>query len=398
MDDNELDKLFGYDGGDEGSGADDSEHLQIVDPKEEKPGDKAEAGASDGEEPSSEEGNDGREEAAEPSDEETAEDEKQPGKEDGEEQPGADKEESGSEEGDVEETPEEAASGEKASEEHHKEAKKKRKPRVRLNGFGISVIVFFVLLLTLVLLFLFLPIFRVREVTVEGNVEMTDEEVLKEVGLEYNAHLMRGVSGNILDILSLNYGKTEEKIRRENPYIADITIAVRIPSEVKITVKERRKIAYVSTPDGYIALDRYGTVLEINSGKTKKGVSPVVYGITVESAKLGEKVKVTDENSYKQAIVVLGSILSADNATIGDKFNMFEHTTEVRILPSGYIFMTIYTESGKPVQVKLNKTDKINDKMTQLLFLFNSKAFDQITVRGTLDMTGDEYIFNSSAR
>ena len=109
-----------------------------------------------------------------------------------------------------------------------------------------------------------------REVTVDGNVEMTDEEVLKEVGLEYNAHLMRGVSGNLWDIVRFNYGKTEERIRKENPYISDITISIRIPSEVRITVQERRKIAYVSTPDGYIALDRNGTVLELNSGKIKQ--------------------------------------------------------------------------------------------------------------------------------
>lgn len=389
MDDNELDKLFGYDGGDEGSGADDSEHLQIVDPKDEKDSDKAETEDSAVEEASTEEGQEEASESDEASEEASSEGEEEQG---GEEQ-SEDKEEAESSD-EAEEKPEE----EKPSEEHHKEPKKKKKPKVRINAFGISFIVFFVLVVTLVLLFLFLPIFRVREVTVEGNVEMTDEEVLKEVGLEYNAHLMRGVSGNLLDILSLNYGKTEERIRQENPYIADITIAVRIPSEVKITVKERRKIAYVNTPDGYIALDRYGTVLEINSGKTKKDVRPVVYGITVESAKLGEKVKVTDENSYKKAIVVLGSILSADNATIGDKFNMFEHTTEVRIIPSGYFFLTIYTDSGKPVQVKLNSTEKINDKMTQLLFLFNSNAFDQITIRGTLDMTGDEYVFNASSR
>ena len=399
MDDNELDKLFGYDGGDEGSGVDDSEHLQIVDPKEKKPRDKAETQEPESEEPVKEVDADGEAEEAletegQGSDPESSENEE------GE----ADKEESGPESeeeqsGNAEEGKKaEEEAGDKPSEEESKKAKKKKKAKVRLNGFGISVIVFFVLIVTLVLLFLFLPVFRVREVTIDGNVEMTDEEVLKEVGLKYNAHLMSGVSGNILDILSLNYGKTEERIRRENPYIADITIAVRIPSEVRITVKERRKIAYISTPDGYIALDRYGTVLEINSGKTKHDVRPVVYGITVESAKLGGKVKVSDENAYRRAIVVLGSILSADNATIGDKFNMFEHTTEVRILPSGFIFLTIYTESGKPVQVKLNKTDKINDKMTQLLFLFNSKAFDQITIKGTLDMTGDEYVFNASAR
>jgi hypothetical protein len=253
-----------------------------------------------------------------------------------------------------------------------------------------------VLLITVVMLFLFLPAFRVREVTIDGNIELTDEQVLEEVGLRYNAHLMSGVSGNLIDILSFNYGKTEEKIRNENPYIADITISIRIPSEVRITVKERRKIAYVSTPDGFIALDRNGTVLELCSGKNTQTVSPVIYGISVESAKLGERVKVRDENSYKKAIIVLGAILAADNATIGDKFDMFEHTKELRVLPSGYMFLTIYTASGKPVQCKLNKTDKINDYMTRLLHLFNSNAFDQVTVKGTLDMTSDEFIFNPS--
>ena len=397
MDDNELDKLFGMDGGDEGSGADDSEHLQIVDSKEEKASE-AEKSADSGEEKdsgeeteSAEESSDGVEEESEASEEDAGEaaDTEEAGSEGGEEQP------SENTEG---EEPEAQETAEEPSEEHSKDKKKKKKAKVRLNGFGISVIVLFVLLVTLVLLFLFLPIFRVREVTVDGNVEMTDEEVLKEVGLEYNAHLMRGVSGNLWDIVRLNYGKTEERIRRENPYIADITITIRIPSEVRITVKERRKIAYVSTPDGYIALDRYGTVLEINSGKIKQDVRPIVYGISVESAKLGEKVTVRDENTYKKAIIVLGSILSADNETISDKFNMFEHTTEVRLLPSGYIFLTIYTASGKPIQVKLNSTDKINDKMTWLLYAFNSNAFDQVTIRGTLDMTGDDPIFNPSTK
>lgn len=393
MDDNELDKLFGMDGGDEGSGADDSEHLQIVD-SEGKKVSEAEGSEEDGreesagEEEAAEEGSDGNEEnaeAAEEVNEETGE--KEEPEAEGEEQ--ASEKEEGSEAEEIQEKP---------SEEHPKDKKKRKKAKVRLNGFGISVIVFFVLVVTLILLFLFLPIFRVREVTVEGNVEMTDEEVLKEVGLEYNAHLMRGVSGNLWDIVRFNYGKTEERIRRENPYIADITITIRIPSEVRITVKERRKIAYVSTPDGYIALDRYGTVLEINSGKIKQDVRPIVYGIGVESAKLGEKVKVRDENTYKKAIIVLGSILSADNETISDKFNMFEHTTEVRLLPSGYIFLTIYTESGKPIQVKLSNTDKINDKMTWLLYAFNSNAFDQVTIRGTLDMTDDDPIFNPSTK
>lgn len=429
MDDNELDRLFGYDGGNEDSGADDPEKSQSVESKEEKviegfevrnsgePADKKpvkkpgkkqpEKKDPDKKEPSKEEpkAKDKEENKPAPEEkEEKAEDkgseapekeaeasENKPegeGEKDSSEPSGgsAEKDESGE---DKEKEPE------KPAEEKEKKPKKKKR-RYRLTRAGVLFIILVVLLITVVMLFLFLPAFRVRTVTIEGNVELTDEQVLEEVGLQYNAHLMSGVSGNLIDILSFNYGKTEEKIRNENPYIADITISIRIPSEVRITVKERRKIAYVNTPDGFIALDRNGTVLELCSGKNTQTVSPVIYGISVESAKLGERVKVRDENSYKKAIIVLGAILAADNATIGDKFDMFEHTKELRVLPSGYMFLTIYTASGKPVQCKLNKTDKINDYMTRLLYLFNSNAFDQVTVKGTLDMTSDEFIFNPS--
>ena len=395
MDDNELDRLFGYDGGPEGNDADDPEHLQIVDSKDKKdvPEEKDSPDKKDDKDDSGEK--ESESESKEPSEEGTKEDPEQKPVEDNE---APESQEEG--EGEKQEQAGEPSKphAPKPSDEKEKEekAKKPKKPRRKLSRFGIGVIVFFVIFVTLALLFLFLPIFRVRSVTIEGNVELSDQQVLEEVGLKYNAHLMSGVSGNLLDILSFNYGKTEERIRNENPYISDISISIRIPSEVRISVKERTKIAYVSTPDGYIALDRNGIVLELDSGKTGKKVSPVVYGISVDSAKLGEKVVVRDENSYKKAIIVLGAILSADNATIGDKFNMFEHTTEVRIIPSGYIFLTIYTASGKPVQIKLNKTDKINDKMDKLLYLFNSNAFDQVTIKGTLDMTGDEFIFNAS--
>jgi cell division septal protein FtsQ len=387
MDDNELDRLFGYDGGTEGTDADDPEKKQKEEAKEVKTIEGFEARKASGSDPEEKDEKE-KDEDSETSEKKEEASEDKPEEEEEKESSGdsEEKEEGGEEK---EEKP--------AGPEKEKEKKpKKKKRRYRLTRAGVLFIILMVLLITVVMLFLFLPAFRVREVTIDGNIELTDEQVLEEVGLQYNAHLMSGVSGNLIDILSFNYGKTEEKIRNENPYIADITISIRIPSEVRITVKERRKIAYVSTPDGFIALDRNGTVLELCSGKNTQTVSPVIYGISVESAKLGEKVKVRDENSYKKAIIVLGAILAADNATIGDKFDMFEHTKELRVLPSGYMFLTIYTASGKPVQCKLNKTDKINDYMTRLLYLFNSNAFDQVTVKGTLDMTSDEFIFNPS--
>ncbi len=265
---------------------------------------------------------------------------------------------------------------------------------IPLSGKSVFAIVLALAVVVMVVLVMFLPAFRVRNVSVEGNVALSDQEILAAAGLEYDAHLMSGVSGNIFDILKLDYGKTEERIMKENPYIEDIRITIKLPSTVEIKVRERSKICYIRTPDGYAALDKDGIVLELSSFDSGKDVRPVICGLDVKYAELGKPVRIDNFNDYKKAIVVLGAIIAADNASVGGDYSMFEHTSEVRILPSGYIFLTIYSPSGKLIQIKLNSTDSIGDDMAWLLYAFNADAFDRVTVSGALDMTNDEYIFN----
>lgn len=264
---------------------------------------------------------------------------------------------------------------------------------IPLSGKSIAAICLALVFVIMVALVMFLPAFRVRNTSVEGNVVLTDQEILKAVGLEYDAHLMSGVSGNIIDILRLDYGKTEQKIKKENPYVEDIRITIKLPSTVDITVKERSKVCYIRTPDGYAALDRDGIVLELSSFDSGRTVRPVICGLNVKYAEMGKPVKIDNMNDYKKSIIVLGAILAADNASVGGDYSMFENTSEVRILPSGYIFLTIYSPSGNLIQIKLNGTESIGDKMAWLLYVFNGEAFDKITVDGALDMTGEEYIF-----
>ena len=265
---------------------------------------------------------------------------------------------------------------------------------IRQNRKGVIAACLAVAVIIMILLVVFLPAFRVRNAHVEGNVVLTDQEVLKEVGLEYDSHLMSGVSGNIFDILRLNYGKTEERVKQENPYIEDIRISVKLPSTVDIRIKERRKVCYIRTPDGYAALDEDGIVLELSSFDAKRTVRPVICGLNVKYAELGKPVKISNMNDYKKAIIVLGAILAADNASVGGDYSMFENTSEVRILPSGYIFLTVYLPSGNLIQIKLNGTDNIGDHMAWLLYASNSNSLDKLTADGSLDMTGDEYIFD----
>ena len=386
MDDNELDKLFG-----EASAA-------AKEPSEEGSSDsdavEKEAGADifvikqyeegrDGEE--DEPNDDQAEEASDSdeSDEEVTEEDEAEGSEDSED---------GAEDG---EEPEEDEAPKKAPAK--RPVPKKRPPQKRplsevipLSRRGITVIALAAAIIAIVLLILFLPAFRVRNAHVEGNVVMTDQQVLRELKLEYNAHLMGGVSGNILDIIRLDYGKTEERIKRENPYIEDIRVSVKLPSTVDVQIKERMKVCYIRTPDGYAALDREGIVLELTSFDAKKSVRPVICGLNVTYAELGKPVRISNMNDYKKAIIVLGAILAADNASIGDTYSMFENTMEVRILPSGYMFLTVYSPQNKLIQIKFDSLDKISDKTAWLLYAFNSDALDAPKTKGFLDMTGDD--------
>ena len=247
--------------------------------------------------------------------------------------------------------------------------------------------------IAMVLCILFLPAFRVKTVNIEGNVVLSDEEILSMTGLSYGDHILSGVSGNIFDLLSLNYGKTEQAIMEKNPYVESITISVKIPSTINIEIKERQKIAYIKTADGYIAIDRDGIVLELSSADNASEVRPVICGMEIDSAVLGEKLTIKNMNAFKKAIIVMGAILNADNASVGGDYCMFANTSEVRILPSGYIFLTIYSRSGNMVQIKLNNLDSIDEDMAWLLYLFNANAFDQVTSSGSFDMTRDEYIY-----
>ena len=406
MDDNELDRLFG-----EVSEAAQKPENEPSKDKEKEPSDK-EAGDSERAEEilrkngfivkqykeSSEEDDEEQEESSEDEETEDSEDTEKTDdaadpegsdEEDGESSEDEDQEED-TEEGSAEESDEESDEEEESPSKAKKPKKPKKKPSRRLNKKGITIICLFVLILGLVALIWFLPAFRVRNVHVEGNVSQTDQDILRQLKLEYNSHLMGGVSGNILDVIRLDYGKTEERIKRENPYIEDIRVSVKLPSTVDVTVKERSKICYVRTPDGYAALDKDGIVLELSSNDTGKRVRPVICGLNVKYAELGKPVTIGNSNDYKKAIIVLGAILAADNASIGDNYSMFENTLEVRMLPSGYIFLTVYSPSGKLIQIKLNSLEKISDKMAWLLYAFNSEALDKNKTKGFLDMTGDD--------
>lgn len=238
----------------------------------------------------------------------------------------------------------------------------------------------------------FLPFFHVSKIEITGNYVITEDEICDMTDIHMDDHLLAGISGDILDVICLDYGKVEDRIKAENPYIEDIQISVNFPSEVSITVTERAKVACVKMPDGYAAIDMNGVVLEYNTFGTDEAINPVICGLDVVSAVIGEPIILNDTVDYNRSIIVLGAVLAADINGGDDDYSMFANLQEIRIVPGGSIFLTFILPSGSSLQVKLEAIDNINDDMNWLIYAIEENAFDGLP-DGALDMTGDEYIY-----
>lgn len=278
-------------------------------------------------------------------------------------------------------------------------SKREYLPAFPLSFSTVLKILFAIAIVMAIVDFIYLPCFRIGHVTVTGNAALSTEEILDEAGIEIGGHLLSGISGNVIDVIKLNYGKTEARMMAENPYIEDITIGIDFPSGIKITIKEREKIAYVSMPDGYAAIDSEGTVLELCTLNTDDEPHAVICGLNVTSAIIGEKIKFEDEDSYEKAIALLGAILASDinsGDNSDDSYMMFSNVTELRMTPGGYIFLTLKLPSGSYLQVKIADITSRMEDMAWLRYAITQNAFDNLP-NGALDMTGDEYIYREYA-
>ncbi|MBO4635695.1 MAG: FtsQ-type POTRA domain-containing protein [Clostridiales bacterium] len=238
------------------------------------------------------------------------------------------------------------------------------------------------LLLFLVLFVSFSGLFRVKNVEINGNYAVSDERIMEMAGIEPGDFIFR-----------FDWPAVASRIRSQEPYISNISFHTSFPSGLRIEVEERAKIAYISLPDGYAAVDEDGIVLEFSADYTDR-VHPVICGIDTDHAVLGHKLEIRNTRDYQKMIIVLGAVLAADRNNTGafEDYSFFENLQEVRIIPSGMIFLTIKLPDSTTVQVKLKDIDTITDQMNWLVYVVEEGKLDDLP-DGVLDMTGEESIF-----
>lgn len=228
---------------------------------------------------------------------------------------------------------------------------------------------------------IFHPSMRIEAISVNGNYELSDSEIMDALDIHVGDHIWTFT------------GLNRRALIRSTPYIQNIQVQVDFPSHINVNVTERHKLAYIKTLDGYIAIDAEGTVLEFVPAN--EDVSPVLCGLDVDNAVLGRTIDITDSLPFRKLILVLGAILDAHNSSIRrDGYSFFDSVQEVRIVPSGMIFVTVSLPDGTELQVKLAGIEDIAENMQWLLYSIRGGAFDNLPA-GSLDMTQEEKIYHA---
>lgn len=165
-------------------------------------------------------------------------------------------------------------------EEEERAQKKKRRERERKKRKLFSIFFFILLIFCAIIIFLKTPLFDIKEVKVEGNFLVTEEEIIKICGMEKG--------NNIFDRISY-FG--EKKIK-SLPYISDAKIIKKLPSHVTIRVLEEKEAYSIYFDDKYILSDKNGK--SIRESLTNENL-PVIKGCTKGEFSMGEMVSLHTE-------------------------------------------------------------------------------------------------------
>ena len=131
--------------------------------------------------------------------------------------------------------------------------------------------------------------YTVNNVTIEGNVHYTDEEIADMV--------MTGRLGHNSIYLSYRYKNREIK---DIPIIDTITVTILSPDSVRISVYEKALAGFIEYLGRYIYFDRDGIVVESSTVKTQ-GV-PEVVGVDFDYVVLYDKLPAQDPRLFNKVL------------------------------------------------------------------------------------------------
>lgn len=139
--------------------------------------------------------------------------------------------------------------------------------------------------------------FNVDGIAVVGNENISDEEIIKQSGIE--------TGGSVFDIHPFI---VQHRIKK-NLYIDDVNVNRKLPDKVEIIVKERSLLAQFSMDGKFVITDSEGMVLDISKEAQK---ATLIEGVTVTDAEKKETIKIKESNGLEKTLDLLIAMDESD--------------------------------------------------------------------------------------
>jgi len=136
----------------------------------------------------------------------------------------------------------------------------------------------FVLVIEIIYVLFNSPVFAMRTIRVEGNHSLRREDLVRQAGIAPGQNLFR-----------IRTGRVQARLR-ELSAVAAVAVRRRLPSELVISVTERRPAAVVRAASGPVYLDAGGVAFR-NPGLRPQGLPELAGVATSPSKKGGEQVQ-----------------------------------------------------------------------------------------------------------
>ena len=171
---------------------------------------------------------------------------------------------------------------------------RKKKKNRKIKQF---ILVFILLVSLFITLCLKLSYFNISEIKVQNNKNLSKEEIVKLANINKGSN-----------IFYINTKKSMETILA-NPYIMNVSIKKRLPSNIEITVEERAASFYCLKGDKFLIIGKDGTVLEEKQSLSNSSLIKLLE-FDATKATVGKKLPCDDQRK----ISAIGTITEIANA------------------------------------------------------------------------------------
>ncbi len=244
---------------------------------------------------------------------------------------------------------------------------KRKKKRLRLNPKFLIAL----LLIAVAAVVLFLtPLFDITDIKISGTERNAKAEVLIASGIRENKN-----------IFAINKGAAEKNIKALG-YVESVKIKRRLPNVVLIEVKESTVCAYMDYGGMYVGINKAGKSLcRVSKALPVEG-APIVKGISVIKADLGEKVRL--KNGKEDEFEVLINLLDTF-----EKHNLMADITEIDVAKKSNI---MFRYKGK-LKIELGGLEDYDLKFNYIKAML-SELGEGAT--GVINMQSENYTYRNT--